>query len=147
MDGTCRRRRGRSSGAGVMVACPSGNLARATPDCLVPQGATPAALPRYTAEMIIAIPDDYHERVSRLDCLTRLPGHDVRIFHDVAPPADRLLANLRDAEVIVPVRERTRFTRELIERLPRLRLFSQTGRSTHHIDVAACAERGIAIAT
>lgn len=97
--------------------------------------------------MIIAIPDDYHERVARLDCLARLAGHDVRIFRDVAPSTERLLANLRDAEAIVPVRERTRYTRELIEQLPSLKLFSQTGRSTHHIDVAACTERGIAVAT
>jgi D-3-phosphoglycerate dehydrogenase len=46
----------------------------------------------------------------------------------------------------VPVRERTRYTRELIGQLQRLKLFSQTGRSTRHIDVAACTERGIAIA-
>src|SRR5215510_820757 len=97
--------------------------------------------------MIIAIPDDYHERVARLDCLARLAGHEVRIFSDVAPPTERLLAHLRDAEAIVPVRERTRYTRELIAQLPRLKLFSQTGRSAHHIDVAACTERGIAIAT
>ena len=97
--------------------------------------------------MIIAIPDDYHERVARLDCLNRLAGHEVRIFHDVAPSTDRLLANLREVDAIVPVRERTRYTRELIAQLPRLKLFSQTGRSTHHIDVAACTERGIAIAT
>ena len=44
------------------------------------------------------------------------------------------------------MRERTRYTREIIGRLPRLKLFSQTGRSTHHIDVAACTERGIVIA-
>jgi D-3-phosphoglycerate dehydrogenase len=69
----------------------------------------------------------------------------VRIFRDVAPPAERLLANLRDAEIIVPVRERTRYTREIIARLPRLKAFSQTGRSTHHIDAAACTERSIAI--
>ena len=95
--------------------------------------------------MIIAIPDDYHDRVSRLDCLARLAGHEVRIFRDVAPATDRLLANLRDAEAIVPVRERTRYTREIIERLPNLKLFSQTGRSTHHIDVAACTGRGILV--
>jgi D-3-phosphoglycerate dehydrogenase len=95
--------------------------------------------------MIIAIPDDYHERVARLDCLARLFGHDVRIFRDVAPAPERLLANLREAEAIVPVRERTRYTRELIARLPNLKLISQTGRSTHHIDVAACTERGILV--
>ncbi len=95
--------------------------------------------------MIIAIPDDYHGVVSKLDCLAKLSGHDVRIFRDVAPDAGRLLANLREAEIIVPVRERTRYTREIIEQLPRLKLFSQTGRSTRHIDVPACTGRGIAI--
>lgn len=96
--------------------------------------------------MIVCIPDDYHGVVSKLHCLSKLSGHDVRILADVAPASDRLIAALADAEIIVPVRERTRFTRDLIARLPRLRLFSQTGRSTHHIDVAACTERGIAVA-
>jgi D-3-phosphoglycerate dehydrogenase len=95
--------------------------------------------------MIIAIPDDYHGVVSKLECLSKLSGHELRIFRDVAPPTERLLANLRDAEIVVPVRERTRYTRDIIGRLPRLKVFSQTGRSTHHIDVAACTERGIAI--
>jgi D-3-phosphoglycerate dehydrogenase len=95
--------------------------------------------------VIIAIPDDYHGVVSKLDCLSKLAGHEVRIFRDVAPATDRLLANLRDAAIVVPVRERTRYTRDIIGRLPRLKAFSQTGRSTHHIDVAACTERGIAI--
>jgi D-3-phosphoglycerate dehydrogenase / 2-oxoglutarate reductase len=95
--------------------------------------------------MIIAIPDDYHGVVHQLDCFSKLAGHDVRVFRDAAPATDRLLAHLADAEIIVPIRERTRFGREIIGRLPKLKLFSQTGRSTHHIDVAACSERGIAI--
>jgi D-3-phosphoglycerate dehydrogenase len=69
----------------------------------------------------------------------------VRVFRDAAPANARLIDNLRDAEVIVPIRERTRFTRAMIEKLPRLRHISQTGRSTRHIDVAACTERGIAV--
>ena len=96
--------------------------------------------------MIIAIPDDYHGVVSSLDCFAKLSGHDVRVLHDVAPDPARLIANLREAEIVVPVRERTRYTRELIAQLPRLKLFSQTGRSTRHIDVAACTERGIVVA-
>jgi len=96
--------------------------------------------------MIIAVPDDYHDVVRKLDCFARLSGHDVRVFHDVAPGPARLAASLREADVVVPVRERTRYTRELIGQLPRLKLFSQTGRSTRHIDVEACTERGIAIA-
>ena len=95
--------------------------------------------------MIVAIPDDYHGVVHKLNCLAKLSGHEVRIFRDTAPTSGRLIANLHEAEIVVPVRERTRFTREIIERLPQLKAFSQTGRSTHHIDVAACTGRGIVV--
>jgi D-3-phosphoglycerate dehydrogenase len=96
--------------------------------------------------MIIAIPDDYHNLVRTLDCIKLLDGHDVRIYNDAAPPTAALLRNLEDAEIIVPIRERTLFTREIISQLPKLKLFSQTGRSCHHIDLDACNERGIAVA-
>jgi D-3-phosphoglycerate dehydrogenase len=97
--------------------------------------------------MIIAIPDDYHGVVPTLDCFAALAGHDVRVFRDAAPPFEVAVNNLCDAEIIVPIRERTIFSRELIEALPRLKMISQTGRSTHHVDVKACTERGIAIAS
>jgi D-3-phosphoglycerate dehydrogenase len=95
--------------------------------------------------VIIGIPDDYHGVISKLACLAKLARHEVRIFREVAPAPARLIANLRDAEIVVPVRERTRYTREIIGALPRLKAFSQTGRSTHHIDLPACSERGIAV--
>jgi D-3-phosphoglycerate dehydrogenase len=95
--------------------------------------------------VIVAIPDDYHGVVHKLNCLAKLSGHEVRIFRDTAPTSGRLIANLQEAEIVVPIRERTRFTREIIERLPQLKAFSQTGRSTHHIDVAACTGRGIVV--
>jgi D-3-phosphoglycerate dehydrogenase len=95
--------------------------------------------------MLVAIPDDYHGLVPKLDCYRRLAGHEVRVFRDVAPTLEVMVRNLRDAEVIVPIRERSRFTRELIAQLPRLKLISQTGRSAHHVDIAACTERGIAV--
>lgn len=96
--------------------------------------------------MIIAIPDDYHGVVPTLPSFRLLESHEVRVFRDAAPPFERLVGLLQGAEIIIPIRERTRFTKELIERLPRLKLFSQTGRSTRHIDVAACTARGIAVA-
>ena len=95
--------------------------------------------------MKIAIPDDYHGLVPKLDCFRRLAAHEVRVFRDAAPAFDVMVDNLRDAEVIVPIRERSRFTRELIMQLPRLKLISQTGRSAHHVDIKACTERGIAV--
>ena len=96
--------------------------------------------------MQIAIPDDYHGVVPTLQCFDLLREHDVRVFRDAAPSFERTVENLKDAEIVVPIRERTELTRELIAALPNLRMISQTGRSTHHVDVAACTERGIAVA-
>ena len=48
--------------------------------------------------MVIAIPDDYHGLVARLECFKRLAAHDVRILRDAAPPMATLAANLRDAD-------------------------------------------------
>jgi D-3-phosphoglycerate dehydrogenase len=96
--------------------------------------------------MIIAIPDDYHGVVHTLDCFATLNGHDVRVFRNAAPSFEVTVQNLRDAEIVVPIRERTEFTRELIAALPRLKMISQTGRSTHHVDIDACNDYGIAIA-
>jgi D-3-phosphoglycerate dehydrogenase len=95
--------------------------------------------------MIIAIPDDYHGLVPQLDCYRRLQGHEVRVLRDAAPTRSRLVEQLRDAEAIVPIRERTVLDRALLEALPQLRAISQTGRSTHHVDVAACTALGIAV--
>jgi len=53
---------------------------------------------------------------------------------------------LKDAEVLVLIRERTHFNRALIEKLPKLKLISQTGKVGPHIDVAACTDKGIAVA-
>jgi D-3-phosphoglycerate dehydrogenase len=53
---------------------------------------------------------------------------------------------LKDADIIVLIRERTHLTRAVIEKLPRLKLIAQTGRVGGHIDLAACTERGVAVA-
>ena len=95
--------------------------------------------------MIIAIPDDYQQLAATLDCYATLRGNDVRAFQGPAADGAELARQLQDAEVAVLIRERTRISRELIESLPRLRHIAQTGRSTHHIDVAACTARGIAV--
>jgi len=95
--------------------------------------------------MKIVIPDDYHGLVSRLECYGKLAGHDVTILRDVAPSFETLVEKLRDAEIIVAVRERTEFTRTLIEQLPKLKLIAQTGRSAHSVDLKACTDHGIAV--
>jgi len=94
--------------------------------------------------MKIAILDDYADVVRTLDCFARLAGHDVLVLNETLSE-DALAARLADREALVLIRERTRLTRSLIERLPVLRLVSQTGRAGPHIDAAACEARGIRV--
>ena len=94
--------------------------------------------------MRIAILDDYADVVRTLDCYEKLRGHDVRVLtepHD----EDALAERLSDRDGLVLIRERTSIGRSLIERLPALRVISQTGRAGPHIDAAACADRGIRV--
>lgn len=95
--------------------------------------------------MKIVIPDDYHGLVPKLDCFKTLAEHDVTVLNDVAPSFEILADKLRDADIIVAVRERTIYSRALLEQLPKLKLIAQTGRSAHSIDLKACTELGIAV--
>ena len=58
-----------------------------------------------------------------------------------------LAERFRDAEALVLIRERTRMTRDLLERLPTLRLIAQTGRGIPHLDLDTCTERGVVVCT
>lgn len=96
--------------------------------------------------MNIAILDDYQQVVQHLPCFNLLKGHKVQIFSDTPDTREQLIARLQNQEALVLIRERTLIDRALLEQLPNLRLISQTGRISGHIDVEACTELGVAIA-
>lgn len=95
--------------------------------------------------MKIAILDDYQDCVRHLDCFSLLQGHDVKIFTSSARGVGQLAIRLREFDVLVLIRERTTLSRALLEKLPNLKLISQTGKVSGHIDTAAAAARGITI--
>lgn len=95
--------------------------------------------------MKIAILDDYQDVVRHLDCMRLLEGHEVKIFNHGARGAGQLAVRLADFEALVLIRERTALSKAVLEKLPRLKLISQTGKAGPHIDVAAATERGIRI--
>jgi D-3-phosphoglycerate dehydrogenase len=97
--------------------------------------------------MHIVIPDDYQDAVRHLACFSKLAGHEVTIFNDTVKDVDTLAERFRGADALVLIRERTSITDELLARLPRLRVISQTGKGTAHIDTEACERRGIRVAT
>ena len=96
--------------------------------------------------MKISILDDYHDTVRTLSCFGKLAGHEVTIWNDHVQNDDALAERLRDAQVLVLIRERTKIREPLLARLPKLRLISQ--RSVYpHIDIAACTRLGIVVSS
>lgn len=96
--------------------------------------------------MKISILDDTFDTVRTLRCFALLDGHDVTVFNDHVDDEDELARRLADTEALVLIRERTKVTAALVQRLPRLRLISQ--RSVYpHIDVAACTSHGIIVSS
>src|SRR5436305_7447233 len=98
------------------------------------------------SQMNISILDDYFDTLRSLGCFAKLKGHDVTIHNDHVQDTDALAERLRDAEVLVLIRERTQIRAPLLERLPKLKLISQ--RSVYpHIDIAACTRLGIIVSS
>lgn len=96
--------------------------------------------------MNIVILDDYQDAVRKLDCAARLDPYPAKVFTNTVKGVGQLSIRLRDADIVVLIRERTPISRQLVDKLPRLKLIAQTGRIGSHIDVNACTERGIAVA-
>jgi D-3-phosphoglycerate dehydrogenase len=96
--------------------------------------------------MNIVILDDYQDAVRKLDCAVRLEPYQAKVYTNTVKGLGQLSVRLKDAEIIVLIRERTPISRQLIEKLPKLKLIVQTGRAGSHIDLAACTERGIVVA-
>ncbi len=96
--------------------------------------------------MNIIILDDYQDAVRKLRCAAKLDRLNAKVFTNTVKGIGQLSIRLRDAEVLVLIRERTAFPRQLLEKLPKLRLISQTGRVGPHVDIDTCTRLGIAVA-
>ena len=97
--------------------------------------------------MKIVIPDDYQDMVHELPSFALIRHHDVVRYREPAPDLDALVGRLRDANIVVAIRERVNFSRALLARLPKLQLIALVGRNASTIDFAACTELGIPVAT
>ena len=96
--------------------------------------------------MKVSILDDYHDTLRTLACFQKLAGHEVTIWNDHVTDLDTLADRLRDTEILVLIRERTKIGRPLLERLDKLKLISQ--RSVFpHIDIDACTRRGVIVSS
>jgi phosphoglycerate dehydrogenase-like enzyme len=95
----------------------------------------------------VAVLDDYQGEVLALPCWQRLAGRaTVDLYRDTLASEEALARRLQPYEILVPIRERTRFSASLLARLPALELLALTGRNSGHVDVGAATARGVLVA-
>jgi D-3-phosphoglycerate dehydrogenase / 2-oxoglutarate reductase len=95
--------------------------------------------------MHIVISDDYQDGIRQLSCFEKLKNHTVEIHNDTVTGVEALADRFKNAEAIVLIRERTVIDKALIDRLPKLKLISQTGKMASHVDLDACKAKGIVV--
>lgn len=92
--------------------------------------------------MKVAILDDWFDTLRSLPCFSKMRHHEVSVWTDHVEDEDILAGRLVQAEALVLIRERTRITGTLLDRLPNLKLISQ--RSVYpHVDVTGCTRNGV----
>src|SRR3954464_9350938 len=96
--------------------------------------------------MKIAILDDYQQiALAAADWKSLPAGTEVKSFARYIPSQAEVIKQLEPYDVIVAMRERTRFSAEVIDQLPNLRLLVSTGARNASIDSKACERRKIAV--
>ena len=93
--------------------------------------------------MKVAVLDDYLDVAKGLADWQSL-GAEVVFFKDYIAP-DKLATALEPFDVVVAMRERSRFPAELIKALPNLKLLITTGLRNAAIDMQACAAAGVVV--
>jgi phosphoglycerate dehydrogenase-like enzyme len=109
-------------------------------------GQSIAAVQGHMKRYKIAVLDDYQNvALESADWSILRDRADIAVFHDHLDDADAIVARLLPFDIICVMRERTPFPRSILERLPNLKLIASTGAVNASIDVAAAADRGVAV--
>src|SRR4029453_13916374 len=94
---------------------------------------------------LIVIPDDEPAVLSPSLAFRRLAGHDVRTYPTRPAGSNDLANRIAGCAIVINIRATSRFTAEVLERSPALRLISIWGTGTDHVDLAAARARGIRV--
>jgi phosphoglycerate dehydrogenase-like enzyme len=94
----------------------------------------------------IAILDDYQNVALKFADWSRVASKaDITVFTDHLDGPDDVVTRLQPFDVLCVMRLRTPLPREIIERLPRLKMIASTGENNPSIDAQAARERNIHI--
>ena len=96
--------------------------------------------------MKVTVLDDYQRAFASTDAIKRLREKaEVQILTQKLSSDAAVAEALHGSQAIIPVRERTKLTASLLERLPGLEYISQTGNPVYHVDMEAATRRGIVV--
>ena len=95
--------------------------------------------------MKLAVLDDYQQLALKSADWGVLQGVEVKVFDAPFASLDDAARKLEPFDILCLMRERMPFPRELVEKLPKLRFVSLTGRRAGSLDSKALAERGIPV--
>src|SRR5262245_37310323 len=94
----------------------------------------------------IAILDDYQNVALKMADWSAIAGRaDVTVFNDHLADPEAVVERLAPFDIVCVMRERTPLRREVLQRLPRLKLIASTGARNASIDSSAAKELGIAV--
>ena len=94
----------------------------------------------------IAVLDDYQNAaLESADWSALRDRADITVFQDHLADPDAVIERLLPFDVVCVMRERTPLPRNVIERLPNLKLIASAGSVNASIDVAVAGDRGIAV--
>lgn len=96
--------------------------------------------------MKITILDDYQNAVQDLNCFKLLKEQNVQILNYTEKNSALLAEKLFDTSIIILIRERTNIDENLLKLLPNLKLISQTGKISNHLNIADCTKYKVAVA-
>jgi len=98
------------------------------------------------AKTRIAVIDDWQNAAREMADWSGLQSRAELVFfqrHYPEGAEDAAVRDLKDFDIILILRERSRFSDALIARLPRLKMMSLTGSRAPNVDQDACTKRGI----
>lgn len=94
----------------------------------------------------VLVLDDYEELASSVPAYEKLRARaQVTILTARLTTDEQLERELRDADALLLMRERTRFGQKQLALAPALKLISQTGKTSAHLDLPALTRRGVAV--
>ncbi len=96
----------------------------------------------------VAILDDFEKVADTVPAYAELKERaEITLLRERLDSSEKIVQRLRDFDALLLMRERTFFSDKEYSQLPKLKLISQTGRTSVHLDLANATKRGIVISS